>query len=406
MTPAAREMVIDTTNKRPRVGDGATGGGIPIPTIADIQKNATTYAAAGGTADALTFAITPVPAAWVAGMTGKFKATATNTTSVTGTITGLAGTKTFKKMTAGAMANLGGGDIFNGGCYDWFYDGTNLVITSTLDQGGGLVSVSQGDLNTSTGTGNFPNYATSGNGAFIFIGTSAIGSSYASYIAKSDDSSATQFTYALANSADLLTLPGGQYGFYPQTRETVSGANTTTSYQQRYVTSSPPYDLGDGVVGGFIFVMVNPAGEVISSYVADVPPWAYNGPTDIRATKKCPVTGKKYRKIMVERSFDEIMDGAAMIYEDQEITNAVKNADMGLIPHPFGNVLPDHTVVLLNPMDNRLSDLLAYQNAGGGEDILSALISGKITVDNIALEGRKGPPGVMQARMKFKYSRK
>lgn len=397
-TPASSELVHNTTNGRIHVGDALTaGGGWVLPTIKDIQTNAMRYAAAGGTADALTFAITPVPAAWVAGMSGKFMATAANTGSATGTITGLAGTKTFKKMVAGSLTNLAAGDFFSGGCYDWFYDGTYLVITSALDHGGGLVSVSQGDLNTSTGsvtvTSNIPS----------------------------------------APSWKSVVLPGGEYGFYPQIKasDTAVGCAATihdvslamtTSYvtrismknwtngaityaQQRYVTASPPFDLGDGEMGGFVFALIGPSGTVASSYVADVPPWAYNGPTRIRADKKCPVTGKKYRRVMAERSLEEIMDGARPCMAYEEITQAIKNADMALIPHPFGAVPPGHTVVLLNPMDDRLPGLIEYQNAGGGSEIQDALISGKIYADNTALEGRKGPPGVMQARLRFRYSK-
>lgn len=407
-TPASSELVHNTTNGRIHIGDAVTlGGGWVAPTINDIQTNAVQYAAAGGTADALTFAVTPVPAAWVTGMSGKFKATAANTGSATGAITGLSGTKTFKKMVAGSLTNLAAGDFFNGGCYDWFYDGTYLVITSTLDHSGGLVSVSQGDLNTSTGT---------------------------------ISGSAPSATNDLTLGGTTVTLPGGAYGFFPQTKDCLSNSaggssgaqfwatsNTSASYvtaltpttacgnnslsskalaaQQRYITSSPPFDLGDGEMGGFIYLLLNAAGEAVASYAADVPPWAYNGPTRIRADKKCPVTGKKYRRVMVERSLEEVMDGAKIVYEFQEITQAIKNADMGLIPHPFGVVPPGHTVVLLNPMDNRLKDLIEYQNAGAADDVLSALLSGKIYADNVALEGRKGPPGVMQARLRFRYSK-
>jgi hypothetical protein len=105
-----------------------------------------------------------------------------------------------------------------------------------------------------------------------------------------------------------LTLPGGSYGFYPQIKCTTTGGTafgeafivgvTTnpTSYvtnismkdnslgsgtifaQQRYIQASPPYMLGDKEWGHFLFLLRKlGTGEVISTYNAEDPPWAYNG---------------------------------------------------------------------------------------------------------------------------------
>lgn len=104
-----------------------------------------------------------------------------------------------------------------------------------------------------------------------------------------------------------LILPGGEYGFYPQIRmdSTTSRAwrshliRDDTSYagwtsyltsislvgpgggtsfaKQRYITASPPYKLGNKQWGHFLFLLVNSNGDVISSYEAEDPPWAYNG---------------------------------------------------------------------------------------------------------------------------------
>lgn len=101
----------------------------------------------------------------------------------------------------------------------------------------------------------------------------------------------------------LLTLPGGEYGFYPQLKRNdanndslaqIMGISTTsTSYvtvislltgsstvyaQQRYIQASPPYKIGDTNWGHFLFLLRKiTTGEVVSSYEAEDPPWAYNG---------------------------------------------------------------------------------------------------------------------------------
>lgn len=116
-----------------------------------------------------------------------------------------------------------------------------------------------------------------------------------------------------------LTLPGGEYGFSPQLKETGDGLfahlasgpselgttyvtnialarNTSgTAYaQQRYIQTSPPYKIGDMLWGHFLFVLRNIAtGEIIASYQAEDPPWAYNGnpnygKDDVRRIQEVP----------------------------------------------------------------------------------------------------------------------
>ena len=107
------------------------------------------------------------------------------------------------------------------------------------------------------------------------------------------------------DSDTTTTLPGGEYGFYTRVKASAAGGAdyylarpTSTSYvtqvrilgagtgrtyyaQQRYIQASPPYDLGDGEVPLFVFARVDGGGKIISTYVAQDPPWANNGPTNI-----------------------------------------------------------------------------------------------------------------------------
>ena len=105
-------------------------------------------------------------------------------------------------------------------------------------------------------------------------------------------------------SADLV-LPGGEYGFYPQMKKsgtvptvfghiaitynvgdsyltTISigrdgGGSGSTFAQQRYVQASPPYKVGNKTWGHFLYMLVNAQGDIVSSYEAEDPPYAYNG---------------------------------------------------------------------------------------------------------------------------------
>ena len=107
-------------------------------------------------------------------------------------------------------------------------------------------------------------------------------------------------TGAVMGTTGNLTLPGGEYGFYPQ----IKGDNTNTcdirflngvfgftyvtnisflgtgNYyaQQRYIQASPPYMIGNKIWGHFLFLLRDIAtGTVRSAYEAEDPPWAYNG---------------------------------------------------------------------------------------------------------------------------------
>jgi len=102
--------------------------------------------------------------------------------------------------------------------------------------------------------------------------------------------------------AGNFTLPGGQYGFYPQiyttgpvpttdvqiakTKNTNSTwitnvyISTGASYaRQQYIQASPPYVLGMKQWGHFLFLLTRISnGKIVCGYEAEDPPWAYNGP--------------------------------------------------------------------------------------------------------------------------------
>lgn len=228
-------------------------------------------------------------------------------------------------------------------------------------------------------------------------------------------------------------LPGGEYGFYPRlridspityahasmcsdvyfdgtttvsnsspmsttyaTRISFGGIGAGTVYaQQRYINSSPPYNLGDGDVPLFVFAIVDGNGDVVATYTADVPPWAYNGPTRVTADRIDHVTGKKYqRRCYLCRERGEV------VRDEIEVTNEIKNADMALIPHPFiGNDLTGKTVVLLDPVETL--DLLDLHEMG--ECVSDLLYSRHLVVDNQRIS-RAAPAGVQPCAIRWKQA--
>lgn len=109
------------------------------------------------------------------------------------------------------------------------------------------------------------------------------------------------------SSAETPLLPGGRFGFVPAVKSASVGSSTfnglyvgtlTTDYlapnclfsnssagsiamyaSQTYIQASPPYKLGNEQWNHFLYLLVNAQGDVIASYEAEDPPYAYNGPT-------------------------------------------------------------------------------------------------------------------------------
>lgn len=252
---------------------------------------------------------------------------------------------------------------------------------------------------------------------------------------------------AISTSSDaLMTLPGGQYGFYPQIKAsdgtaqygaTIGGAasNTApgTSYatrivlravgggsifaQQRYIQASPPYDLGDGEISRFVFVEVHKStGDVISVYSAQEAPWHYNGPTDIRGKALQDIHGQivkargrkdmsgmiTFEEAMSDNAgLQEYMDAfkeAPMIYE--EITQEIKNKDMQEIPRPM-EPKTDTEIILLDPVCNNMGKLAEMCEAHDEFNLNQLLHDGRFNINNTVLS-RATPPGVTAHSFKLK----
>lgn len=387
MTPAEGECVVDLTNDTWRVGDGSRAGGFIVPNFNHIQTQTFQFAVAGGTSNALTLALSPAPLSYSQPLKAKFRASNTNTGATTIDINSL-GVKNIQKMSGGSLSALTAGDIVSGGIYEIVYDGVQFQLLTIT--GAGVVSVGQGDLRTSSGTFSLSaNLAVSGNFRVSNAGTTLPGGSYGFSLENYGAGTLSGFFYGGTNVSYTASVVCW----------TNSGATDTIFGRQRFITSSPPYNLGDGDVGGFIYLLVDENNNAIAHYASDTPPWAYNGPTDIRATHKCPITNKKYRITPKQLSVRDIINGKKIEYEKQEITNDIKNADMNLIPHPFTNVPEGHRVILLDPMSDKISRLIELQNSGSNE--VQEIINNYIKIDSDKIN-RKCHQSVTAVKFKLK----
>lgn len=170
-TPASGEPGYDTTNKRLVVGDGSTAGGIPCVMAADQQRQKFIYPTVGGTANAITLTNSVPISGYGNSLTQTFKATGSNTGAVTVNVDSK-GSRNVKKLVAGVKTDLATGDIYAGGIYQLFDDGTDFLIK--LDppaNSAGLVLLSVQNASNSS--------------SLDF--TSVINSSYSSYIFEIDN---------------------------------------------------------------------------------------------------------------------------------------------------------------------------------------------------------------------------
>lgn len=243
-----------------------------------------------------------------------------------------------------------------------------------------------------------------------------------------------------ASAAAYLTLPGGSYGFWPQVKggvvidsffvaapmsreDALGGAKQLalgTSYnnyillgsasgdtlyaQQQYIQASPPYNLGDGDVPLFSFALLEKGrGKILAMYTAPEAPWHNNGPTSIRPDHYDLKTGKKYKRVRCAhpgKRFDEVEHAFDLV----EIDQAMKQADMPLIPHPFGSFDPaKHVVVLLDPVATlNWRAFEAFEH--DWSELQQLLYDDHLRIDNTPLN-RQGPPGVLVCAAKWRQGK-
>jgi hypothetical protein len=206
-----------------------------------------------------------------------------------------------------------------------------------------------------------------------------------------------------------VTLPGGQYGLMPEFSgsglgyrfQGTGGSTYATKIQmtgtgtgrQRYFTASPPYNLGDGDIDLFVFLLLDSDNNVKATSVSTTPPWAYNGPTDI-SPDYYDEDGNGWQKRTIIDTV--IVDGVAEATEQKihrMVDHDLKNADMELIPHPFINTtsLEDYTVVMLNPFQSEMKTVL---NSFNSDKDVSEMLTNNITITDGDFTA---PPGVSPA---------
>jgi len=254
---------------------------------------------------------------------------------------------------------------------------------------------------------------------------------------------------ATGGTVTTITLPGGSYGFFIDRKASAAGSwnvkfnhaeqSCSTNYRtqvtalqsvtlgtpsstlyirQRYINSSPPYNIGNGDIAFFIYAQIdNNTNEIKTTYAADAPPWAYNGPTDIRPDfydiQRKPWRFKKTfenaeqltgdfeqdqiklqdsitKRRLMKQAREGVVDWSTLTNYIEPVTHDIKNADMPLIPQPFSEI-ENTTTILINPTSALVDDLALL--AEEEQSISELLHNGYLTIDNDAVDVA-APPGV------------
>ncbi len=244
------------------------------------------------------------------------------------------------------------------------------------------------------------------------------------------------------NTNANLILPGGAFGFEPQIRvastgvgadsmaaqkaenwkvstsfttsiwldsDATGGGGVNTAYaRQEYVTASPPYDLGDGEIPLFVFGLMR-GGKIVAMYVAPEPPWAYNGPTNIRGIPYGPQQILSRPKVKRQHTLADVRNGDISMEEFRKspvtveyipLDTEFKNSDIDIVPHPFANSEAGDEIILFNGMEcEKLAEMHAM-----GEAVDDLIYDGYLELDNSKFNA-KAPKGVRHTRFKWRNSK-
>jgi len=246
---------------------------------------------------------------------------------------------------------------------------------------------------------------------------------------------------------DIAVIGGGSHGFYPQSAlsaftdnggygcaiingvqvgdstnakatyvgtmlgsPTASLTSITVDFTQEYIASSPPFNIGDGDIANFTYVLMTEDHGVKGVYSAGVPPWAYNGPTSLKPTRTEEVDGviKKYTKIPKSTPTPPWEGGDPELYrlgpsyEEIEIDHSVKNKDMPLLPHPFVPKNGDY-VIMLEPCCSFMDSFADIHERR--ENVSDIIRAGYIDFSEEVTGCCKPSDGVIIRRPKWKLSK-
>lgn len=210
-------------------------------------------------------------------------------------------------------------------------------------------------------------------------------------------------------SGSVLSWNGSSFGDVTgNIRATTTAGGFGTFYIRfRYVSSSPPYDFGDGAVGRFVYAEVDRSGNIIRTSDADDPPWS--GRIIKGRKRQDRETGKTYiwrpktplpgRWGECAGNPEKMVDYVAAIERGidwgwVELTAEMKLSDMRHRPLPWPSKMdPSNSQIIIDPPSDILHRIQEVMSIDPDISPAHLLNDGYLSIQNTSLQ-RKGPPGV------------
>jgi len=180
-------------------------------------------------------------------------------------------------------------------------------------------------------------------------------------VRSSNDSRVSSNSIESIVTANMTT--SGSYVAGAAFRGTWEMFDSATRYiRVRYVSASPPYIGEDGLMHLFVYCKYID-GVLRQTHICEDPPW--------RQPEYKKIDGVKVLVSLDKSSIKPIIEAREMIGAD-------KFTHMNETPHPFGELLPNENVVMLDPISGVMVDLLEIHKLG--ESVAELIHEGRIDI--------------------------
>jgi hypothetical protein len=254
-------------------------------------------------------------------------------------------------------------------------------------------------------------------------GTHSLSAYFSTYTAMSPAGGSYTMAYFLGGGSaayeDYFSITSHATTYSPQVGVSSSSSVGRTAYlYSLYVQASPPYDLGNGDIPVFIYLLVAKAGntagfaagKIMGTSVCVDPSWAYHGADALLPKNKFTGADKKeYERVRrmpwtsqeafsdVGKMRDNISAIANPVYDNYEVDMARKIRNQANVPHPFMDDvnLPHCQVVMADPhseLAKAAYELVEEENHGTISEMIShpSLVIGTEPISGLIM-----PPSVM-----------
>ena len=168
----------------------------------------------------------------------------------------------------------------------------------------------------------------------------------------------------LFTKTENLTLPGGEYGFYPQFKQTVSGLGIVPTLSSQFLLSN---NIGTTYLTKICLIHPNIQGTGTGTYEATVTSYAQ---------QRYVTSSGEVHWVFILR--DKATKNIVSMYQAPDHPCFGNGGKPLLVPHPFGSYDPDkHEIIVINPSDEdvfNMQDACVMPEDKPDRDILEVIV--------------------------------